>query len=303
MKTLQEIVAGYRAGNRTQGRSMRSRLMAAVIGTGLLGMVGGSFVAGDVHASAGGPVLPSESWEFHGIFGRFNQADLRRGAQVATEVCLSCHSIKYIKFEHLKQIGMTEAEVNALASTAGKSRKDYMTSAMDENAAKESFGTLPPDLSLMTKARKGYENYAYAILNGYLKPEERAVVDRAMEDGKLSDTEVKEVAGVLHVDAKHPDKLLETVKRIQNNENFNKYFPGNFLAMPEPLTAGQVTYADGKEASVRQLSRDVVSFLAWAAEPTMEERKSTGMKVILYLVVLTAMLYAVKRRIWSRIHH
>ncbi|MBF0124099.1 MAG: hypothetical protein HQL60_02030 [Magnetococcales bacterium] len=262
------------------------------------------FSVGVSLASSGGPALPQQSWGFHGPFGQFDTAALKRGAQVVVEVCLACHSLKYIKFDQLKQVGFTEMEVNALASTAGKNRKDALLSAMDADAAKESFGIVPPDLSLMTKARKGYENYLYGILTGYLKDEDKAAVDRALEDDTVSDAEVKELAMLLSMDPHHPDKIREVARRIKSGDNFNKFFPGNFFAMPAPLAAdGQVTYRDGTHGSIAQMSHDAVTFLAWAAEPTMADRKSAGIKVILYLIVLTVMLYAVKRRIWARIHH
>ncbi|MBF0158454.1 MAG: hypothetical protein HQL58_02925 [Magnetococcales bacterium] len=255
-------------------------------------------------ASSGGAPLPQQNWSFHGPFGQFDTAAMKRGAQVVAEVCLACHSVKYIKFDQLKQIGLTEVEVNAIAAAAGKNRKDAMLSSTDADAAKESFGVVPPDLSLMTKARKGYEDYLYGILTGYLKDEDKAAIDRALEDGTVSEAEIKELSVILSMDPHQPDKIRDAVQRIKNGDNFNKFFPGNFFAMPAPLAAdGQVTYQDGTHSSVAQMSHDAVTFLAWAAEPTMMERKSAGIKVILYLVVLTVMFYAVKRRIWARIHH
>lgn len=253
-------------------------------------------------ASSGGPALPTQSWSFHGIFGQFDQAALKRGARVAVEVCMACHSIKYIKFDSLKQLGFSEAEVIALAEGQSHNKKDRMTSPMDPVAAKDTFGVMPPDLSLITKARKGYEDYTHAVLTGYLTDADRALVQKVMEDGALSDGELKELSSALGVDAHQPEKVKEILTRIQANENFNKYFPGHFLAMPQPLNDGSVTYPDGVESSLKQMSQDVVTFLAWAAEPTLMERKALGLKVMLYLVILTVMFYAVKRRIWAKVH-
>ncbi|MBF0612159.1 MAG: hypothetical protein G8345_05695 [Magnetococcales bacterium] len=254
-------------------------------------------------ASSGAAPLPQVDWSFLGPFGTFDRAALKRGAQVVTQVCMSCHSVKYIKFDHLRQVGMNEADVTALAESQGKTKKDRMLSQMDANAAKESFGVVPPDLSLMIKARKGYENYTYGILTGYLNQEESDLVNKVMEDGKISDEEAKAIASKLHLDAHNPDKMLETLKRIKAGDNFNKYFPGNFFAMPQPVSDGAVTYADGTTNNLDQLAKDTVSFLAWASEPIQEERKATGFKVIIYLIILSAMLFAVKRRIWAKIHH
>ncbi|MBF0155277.1 MAG: hypothetical protein HQL64_16180 [Magnetococcales bacterium] len=254
-------------------------------------------------ASSGGPPLPQQNWGFLGIFGQFDNAALKRGATVAVQVCMACHSIKYIKFDQLKQIGFSDPEVIALAESQSHTKKDRMLSAMDPTSAKDSFGVVPPDLSLMTKARKGYEDYTYGILTGYLSDADRQLVDRVMADKALDEKELLEVASALGVDAHHPEKVKEVLQKIQEGGNFNKYFPGNFLAMPQPLSDGAVSYADGVENSLKQMSHDVTAFLAWAAEPTLMERKSLGVKVMLYLFVLTIMFYAVKRRIWAKIEH
>ncbi|MBF0369158.1 MAG: hypothetical protein HQL52_06845 [Magnetococcales bacterium] len=253
-------------------------------------------------ASVGAVPPPQQNWEFHGLFGRFDDASLKRGAQVAVEVCMGCHSIKYIKFDYLRQFGYSETEVKQLAETQGMTKTDYMVSAMDDESAKDSFGVIPPDLSLMTKARKGYEDYTYGILTGYLNDEESALIEEAMEDETLSDSEIKKIAVALHLDASHPEEVQHVIDRINNGENFNKYFPGHFFAMPQPMTDGAIEYLDGRESSLKQMSRDVTAFLAWASEPAQVERKALAPKVLLYLLVLTVMLYALKRRIWARVH-
>lgn len=252
-------------------------------------------------AASGGAPLPKQEWGFKGIFGKFDNAALKRGAQVTIEVCMGCHSVKYIQFDHLRKIGFTETEVKALAESAGRNKKDKMLSAMDPQTAKESFGTQPPDLSLITKARKGYEDYTYGILTGYLGEKGSELVGQVMEDQQLLEPEIKRVAEALHLhgDAKQVKGIIE---RISNGENFNAYFPGHFLAMPPPLSAGQVEFADGTEATLPQMAHDVTSFLAWAAEPTLMERKSVGIRVEIYLIILTIMLYTLKRRIWAKVH-
>ncbi|MEG3638607.1 cytochrome c1 [Magnetococcus sp. PR-3] len=277
-------------------------------------------------AGGAGVELPKEEWNHHGPFGRFDQAQLKRGAQVAVEVCMSCHSIKYIKFDHLRQFGFTEEQVSEMAGANDANKKDPMNSPLAAEDAQDTYGTLPPDLSLMTKARKGYENYLYAILTGYLTDEEMDKVSEVAEDGVTVDEAIA-LSSTLHMPApsksdlalevtantdakviKRKDKaeaklkkIREAVSKIGGGDNFNKFFPGHIIAMPQPMTEDQVEYADGTHASLEQQSKDVTAFLAWAAEPTLEKRKSTGKVVILYLLLLTAMLYAVKRRIWSRI--
>lgn len=273
---------------------LKSIVSAAVLSLALLPGLG--------LASGGGAPLPNVDWGHKGPFGSFDRAAIKRGAQVAVEVCLGCHSIKYIKFDQLKEVGFNEVEMLKLAEAAGKGKSDRMLSAMSDPDAKDSFGVIPPDLSLMTKARKGYENYTYGILTGYANEKETAIVEAAAEDETFTDEELKKIAGTFHLDKSHLDKVKEVALRIGNGENFNKYFPGNFFAMPQPLSNEQVEYADNTPATVAQMSKDVTVFLSWAAEPRMEERKSTGSRVLLYLILLTAMLYALKRRIWARIH-
>ncbi len=264
-------------------------------------MVWGMVFPGGAMAS-GGVVPPKQNWSFTGIFGQFDNAALRRGVQVAVQTCMACHSLKYVKFDQLRQLGFTELEVKALAESQGRTKKDAMISTMDPAAAKEALGVVPPDLSLMTKARKGFEDYVYGILVGYASESDLVLANRVMADGHVSGEDAKEVAAVLQLDPHHPEKMTEVLKRLIAGENFNRYFPGHFFAMPQPLTDGAVTYTDGTENSKAQMAHDVVTFLAWAAEPTQTERKSLGFKVILYLIVLTVMLYAVKRRIWARVH-
>ncbi|MBF0380348.1 MAG: hypothetical protein HQL69_04970 [Magnetococcales bacterium] len=253
--------------------------------------------------SAGGAVKPpAQEWGFKGAFGKFDNAAVKRGAQIAIEVCMACHSFKYIQFDSLKQFGYTEAEIVALAESQGRTKKDKMISAMDDVSAQESFGIIPPDLSLMTKARKGYEDFVYGILTGYLSESETGVVDAALEDEKISKAEALELAPILHADATKIEHIKMTLDRISNGDNFNKYFPGQFFAMPMPLSDGAVEYADGTESSLKQMSHDVTTFMAWTAEPTLIERKTLGFKVLLYLVFFTILLYAVKRRIWAKAH-
>jgi ubiquinol-cytochrome c reductase cytochrome c1 subunit len=134
----------------------------------------------------------------------------------------------------------------------------------DKAARAANNGALPPDMSLLVKAREGGEDYIFGILNGF-------------QDAP---------AGV----------------QMQPGMNYNRVFPGHQIAMAKPLSDGQVTYSDGTAASLEQASRDVVQFLAWASEPHMEQRKQTGLKVILFLLAFAGILYSAKRKIWSKLH-
>jgi ubiquinol-cytochrome c reductase cytochrome c1 subunit len=199
---------------------------------------------------------------------------------VYKEVCATCHGLKRIRFRNLKALGFNEAQIKAIASqyevTDGPNaegqmfkRKSLPSDAFpnpyaNDNAARAANnGSLPPDLSLIIKARNSGPDYVYSLLTGYDPPP----------------------AGT----------------QSQAGQYYNTYFPGNFISMAPPLTEGQVTYADGTKASVEQMAKDVVSFLAWSAEPEMEQRKQTGVKVIVYLLFMTILFYMTKRRIWRHI--
>ncbi len=226
-------------------------------------------------------VPPQQSWSFDGLFGSFDRAALQRGLQVYKEVCAGCHSLKYIAYRNLADLGYNEEEIKALAAEAtvvdgpnddgemferpGRP-SDYLPSpfANAKAAAASNGGAVPPDLSLMAKARKGGPDYLHALLTGYVDPP--------------ADQEVLE------------------------GLSYNAYFPGNQIAMAPPLSEDVVTYADGTPATVDQMSHDLATFLMWTAEPKLEVRKQTGLKVIIFLLVLTVLLYAVKRKIWSDVH-
>lgn len=220
-------------------------------------------------------------WAFDGIFGRVDHQSAQRGFQVYKEVCSACHGLSRIAFRNLKDIGFSEAEVAALAASyqvgdgpndmgemfqrPGKASDYFVPPHPNEQAARAAHnGAYPPDLSLITKARKDGPNYVYSLLTGF----SAAPKDVEIPDGQY----------------------------------YNPYFPGEKLAMPAPLSEGQVTYADGTPATVDQMSRDVVNFLQWAAEPEMEARKEMGLKVMIYLAIFTGFMYIAKRNIWRKLH-
>ncbi len=223
------------------------------------------------------PKLPKVDWTFSSLFGVFKRDQLQRGYQVYKEVCAACHGIKRVSYRNLNALGFSEAAIKALAAerlvqdgpnSDGKMfdrpalPKDAMAGPFpNDNAARAANnGALPPDLSLIVKARLGGADYIHALLTGYVKPP----------------------AG----------------KTIDAGRHYNAYFPGHEISMAPPLREGQVTYSDGTSASVAQMSKDVVTFLAWAAEPEMEARKQLGVKVFLYLLLMTGLFYATMRRIW-----
>lgn len=238
-------------------------------------------LAAPAFAASGGNAPAAQSWSFNGPFGTFDRAELQRGYQVYKEVCAACHAMKYVAFRNLRNIGFSEAEVKALAATfqitdgpndsgemfqrPGLPSDKFPSPFPNEKAARAANGgAYPPDLSLMAKARAGGPDYLYALLTGYK-------------------------------DAPADFKVGEGL-------NYNEAFPGHQIAMPKPLNDDQVTYADGTKASVEQMARDVSAFLMWAAEPKLEERKRMGFKVMVFLIVLTGLFFAAKKRIWRDVH-
>jgi ubiquinol-cytochrome c reductase cytochrome c1 subunit len=251
---------------------MMRRLILAAFGLLLL-------AAPAAHAQEEEP--PAQNWSFSGIFGTYDRAALQRGFQVYQEVCANCHSMKQLSYRNLTGIGLTADQVRAIASNVqvqggtDATGEPVMRAALPSDRFRSPFpndaaarsannGALPPDQSVLEKAREGGATYIYGILTGYTQPP----------------------AGF----------------HLGEGMNYNKYFPGHQIAMPQPLHDGQVTYADGTTASVEQMARDVSTFLTWAANPEMEQRKQMGVKVILFLVFMTALTYAVKRKVWANAH-
>lgn len=260
---------------------MGRRLMKNIATVGSVLLLG-ALIFGTGAQAAGDKVKPpKQHWSFQGLFGTFDRGALQRGFQVYNEVCAGCHSLRLVAYRNLMDIGFTEDQVKKIAAekevTDGPNEAGEMfqrpAQASDrfvkpfpnDNAARAANnGAYPPDLSLMVKARVDGANYMHALMTGYKEPPS---------------------------DVKVPEGM-----------SYNLYFPGSQIAMPPPLTDGGVEYTDKTKATVAQMASDVTTFLAWAAEPELEARKRLGVKVLLFLLVLTGMLYAVKRKIWSDVH-
>ncbi|MEE8172368.1 MAG: cytochrome c1 [Alphaproteobacteria bacterium] len=256
---------------------MRTRLLtiAATLGLVFAG-------AGAAHAAGEAPELPDHDWKHTGVFGTFDRGELQRGFQVFQEVCASCHSLNFIAFRNLAEIGFSDDQINAIAAEyevedgpdnegdmfmRAARASDYFPApfANPEAARASNGGALPPDLSLIVKARDHGIDYLFGILTGY---------------------------------EEEPPEGVELVEGM----SYNHFFPGNQIAMPEPLYEEAVEYADGTEPTLEQLANDVSVFLAWSAEPEMEIRKKTGLKVLIFIAIFTALIYIIKRRIWARLH-
>ena len=233
-------------------------------------------------AFANSDTIPNKQiiWPFNGAFGSVDRQAAQRGFQVYKEVCLACHGIKHLYYRNLKGLGFSDAEIKEIAkehmvvdgpNDAGDMFErpaipsDAFVSPFknDQAARAANNNALPVDLSLIVKARPDGANYLYSLLTGYQDPPANFVMTPSL--------------------------------------NYNPYFPGHQIAMPAPLSDGQVTYADGTVASVDQMAHDVVVFLQWAAEPEMEHRKSLGLKAMIFLTFLTIFFYIAKRRVWERL--
>jgi len=228
-----------------------------------------------------GPELMSPGFSFEGFLGRYDKAALARGFQVFHEVCSNCHALKLVAYRNLSAIGLTEDEIKAVAAERqkqdgpaddgnyfqrpGRPADAYISPFPNDKAAAAANGALPPDLSLIAKARKGGPDYVYSLLLGFEDTPPEGVT---VPDGKY----------------------------------FNKYF-SPAISMPPPIADDAVTYKDGTKATKEQIAKDVSTFLNWAAEPELDARKSLGLKVLGFLAVLTVLLYALKRQIWNDVHH
>ena len=238
------------------------------------------------------------NFSFDGAFGTFDRTQLQRGYKVYKEKCALCHSMNLISFRNLSEAGIfTEAQVKTLAAeftVPGEPGEDGTVAdrpglpsdrfpspyANANAAANANGGAIPPDMSLLTKSRPGWygtfnqlwngiggPQYVYSVVTGYEEPSE------------------------------------ELAKEKPEGKHYNPYFGnGPWFGMPPPLADGDITFDDGSPNKVDDMARDVATFLAWTADPNMEQRKQTGFMVMIYLAVLTALLYLVKKRVWRDQH-
>jgi ubiquinol-cytochrome c reductase cytochrome c1 subunit len=275
----------------------------------ILGFIGGLFAAillisffSNLATYFSNPPAPLAAELFHreprplhlasdGPFGRFDNRQLQRGFQVYQEVCSACHSLKLVAFRDLKGIGYNDAEIKKIASdwkvqvpsinpdTGEPSTRKALPSdtfpapfANEVAARAANNNALPPDLSLMTKAREGGAAYVYSLLTGFTDPN-----TYRNEEGKPLPADAKPAA----------------------NLHFNPYFANLNIAMPPPLTtAGQVQYADGTKPTVDQMAQDVAAFLVWTAEPSLNARHGAGLAVVVFLLFATILGYLAYQQIW-----
>ncbi|WP_428488186.1 cytochrome c1 [Rhodopila sp.] len=225
--------------------------------------------------------LPHQKWSFASPFGTFDQAALQRGFEIYSQVCSNCHSMTLMHYRDLTGIGLNTAQIQAVAAAVTVPQgvddqgqpKDGPASPASQfrspfpnakAASAANNGAVPPDLSMIVNAREGGPNYVYGVLTGFVPPP----------------------AGF-----KVPEGLY-----------YNKQYPGHLIHMPPPLQDGTVSYTDGTKDNLAQEAHDVVTFLSWTANPEMVERKQLGVRVVLFLVFMTGLTYAVKRKVWSDVH-
>ena len=224
--------------------------------------------------------MPKHEWSFKGLTGTFDKASIQRGYKVYREVCAGCHSMNLLYYRDLLDIGFSEEQVKAIAAEytvidgpndegemferSAKPADRFVSPFANEQEARfNNNGTYPPDLSVITKARKYGVDYIYNLLLGY--------------------------------------KEAPASFEIGENMYFNQWVEGNLIAMGPPLDDGYVDYDDGTQNTLPQLAEDVVTFLAWSAEPELEIRKNIGIKVILFFIIVGFLFYLVKLRLWRNI--
>ena len=244
-------------------------------------LAGAMALAAPALAQEEAPKPPPQNWSFSGIFGGLDLAAAQRGFQVYSEVCSNCHSMNLLHYRDLEGIGLTPDQIRAVAAAVqvpdgvddsgnpktgpGTPASTFKAPFPNEQAARAAMnGALPPDLSVIVNAREGHADYVYAILTGFR-------------------------------DAPPGFKMM-------NGMNYNEYFPGHQIALPQPLHDGQVTFADGSPNRIEDEAHDVVTFLYWAANPEAIERKQIGVRVVLFLIFMTGITYAVKRKVWADVH-
>ena len=227
--------------------------------------------------------LIKTDWTFKGLLGKFDRASLQRGYQVYTEVCAACHSMKYISYRNLMEKGgpeFSEAQVKSIAASfevtdgpnadgemfsrpARLSDKFPMPYPNEKAAQAANGGAYPPDMSVLAKARKGGVDYLYSVLLGYEDPPAGVTLDEGVY--------------------------------------YNKFMYGNKIKMPKVLEDDLIEYSDGTPVTEEQMAKDVVTFLMWSAEPHLETRHKMGFRAIIYLIILTVLVYFSMKKIWSRI--
>ena len=274
---------------------MRS-ILALVLAGSIAGFAAVSSAnAADEHET---PQPPRQKWSFSGPLGHFDRAQLQRGFKVYREVCSVCHGLDLLSFRNLTGLGYSEAQVKQIASEYkikdgpndagemferdGRPADRFPRPWANENAARAQYGAVPPDFSVIAMARTYERGFPWVLVDSVPQCVERGVDD----------------LGALMVGGEKPPAGVTAPGSLQ----YNKYFPGHFLAMPPPLDKDRVTYEDGSPQTTEQYAKDVAAFLMWAAEPHMETRKRIGLQVMIFLLVFAGLMYFTKKKVWASAH-
>jgi len=276
----------------------------AVTSIAIMLVAAGALFAGSVqNARAEDETPPSQNWSFAGPVGKFDRGSLQRGLQVYKEVCSVCHSLNYVAFRNLADAGGPGYSPAQAASFASEYKikdgpndqgemfdrpgrvADYFPAPFpnDQAARLVNGGALPPDLSLITKARSYERGFPQFIFDFFTQFQEQGP---NYVSALLQGFGDKPPAGVT----------------IPQGSYYNKYFPGHAIKMPKPLSDGQVTFSDGSPETVAQYAHDVTTFLAWTAEPHMEARKRLGLQVFVFLIIFAGLMYFTKKKVWANAH-
>ena len=253
--------------------------------------------------------IPRQEWTFGGLFGYFDEQQLRRGYKIYKNVCSNCHNMRFLAYRNLAEPGgpnLSKEEVAALAAEmqvqdgyndqgepvmrAGKPSDYFQWRFKNDKEAAATFnGAVPPDLSVMAKARTVERDIAWYSFPFLMLKD---LFTQYQEQGP------DYIYGVLTGYVDPPASF-----KLNPGSNYNRAFPGHQIAMPQPLTDGVVDYEDGTPNTLDQEAKDVVSFLAWAAEPHLVERKKLGLLVLAYLAALACLLFVAKKTLWRNVEH
>jgi cytochrome c1 len=272
-----------------------SRFILAFVLAGSLVVIAGAASAQE-HAP---PVPPRQKWSFSGPFGQYDRAQLQRGFKVYKEVCAVCHGLKYVAFRNLEDLGYNEGQIKAIASEykiqdgpndqgemferEGRPADRFPTPWPNENAARARYNGVPPDMSVLAKARSYERGFPWFIFDMFTQFQEQGVdYIHALMTG-------------------YKDKPPQGFN-LPAGASYNEFFPGHAIAMPPPLSDKRVEYTDGSPMTVDQYGKDVAAFLMWAAEPKMEARKRIGFQAMIFLIVLSTLLYFTKKKVWADAH-
>jgi cytochrome c1 len=271
-------------------------VFASLFAACLAMLVAPAFAAGEAETP------PKNKWSFAGPVGKFDRGQLQRGLKVYREVCQVCHGLALVSFRNLSEAGgpgFSAAQAAAIAAEyqipaepddkgevvdrPGRAADRFPTPFKNDNEARARYNAVPPDLSVIVKARGYDRGFPWWVADFFMQYQEHG-----------ADYLVALLKGYADAPAGSTPPP---------GTFYNKYFPGHFLAMPPPLTDGRVEYTDGTPTTIDQQARDVTAFLAWAAEPHMEARKRIGLQVIVFLLVFAGLLYFTKKKVWKDVAH